>query len=51
MEVFFVGRVIEVDRVSREIVAVMYEREHRLENASGAEGYCVIIADVAGGRV
>ncbi len=51
MEVFFGRRVIEVDRVGREVVAVMYGRKHRLEDAAGAEGCHVVIADVAGCRV
>ncbi len=51
LEIFFGRRVMEVDRVGREVVAVMYGREHRLMDASGAEGCRVVIVGVAGDRV
>ncbi len=51
LEIFSGRRVMEVYRVGREVVVVVCGREHRLEDASGAEGCRVVIADGAGDRI
>ncbi len=42
---------VEVDRVSCEVVTVVVGREHRLEDTSCAERCRVVTVDIAGGRV
>ncbi len=42
---------VEVDRVSCEVVAVVSAREHRLEDAYSAEWCRVVIVDITGDKV
>ena len=51
LEVFPGGWVVEVDRVGREVVAVVCWRKNRFQDTSGAEGGRVVVADVKGDRV